>query len=228
MKLRLESFRVRDGRREFRVVRPRPALRHTAVCDPQGAYGFLYGDHDGLSRTAALFSFAAYSRNTVVHLPLRSGVPLTEERFVTWSRPRVDLVLVHHSLGLRVSRWPAIRQRLVHGRPLTVTTNERRTAADAAAWSARWGHLGQREWLRPVTYARTLFLTGSRGVFASAAEEVAYAAGWGPREKGVAEGRSVRAASLTNHLVPDPSRHHAELDILFAAYPPYEHFARPS
>jgi hypothetical protein len=36
------------------------------VSDPFEGWGHLVGDHDGLSRLAALFSFAAFSRHTVV------------------------------------------------------------------------------------------------------------------------------------------------------------------
>ncbi|MFI9052263.1 hypothetical protein [Streptomyces sp. NPDC053427] len=53
------------------------------------------------------------------------------------------------------------------------------------------------------------------------------AAGWGPRQKGVAEGYSVLVPTLTDLLVPDPHRRRPELDVLFAAHPPYAHFARP-
>ncbi|RPK61182.1 hypothetical protein EES42_32540 [Streptomyces sp. ADI95-17] len=50
-------------------------LRHTALADPT-CFGWLLGDHDGLSRLAARLSFAARSRHTIVHIPLRDGVPM--------------------------------------------------------------------------------------------------------------------------------------------------------
>ncbi|RAY16120.1 hypothetical protein DPM19_04135 [Actinomadura craniellae] len=228
MRLRLRQFRPRFGPVEYRVVQPWHPLRHTALADPD-TYGYLVGDHDGLSRLAGLFSFAAYSRRTIVHVPLRNGVPLHgEERFIESCGGRVDLVLAHHSLGLRVSAWPRLRRRLTGGTPLTVRTDEHRTARDAAAWLRRSPHAGTRDRLRPVTYARTLFLVGSRDVFASAATEFEAAAGWGPRRKRVHRGDSAFVSTITYELERRPGdRRGPEFDIAFKAYPPYAHFRRP-
>ncbi|MGW1988625.1 hypothetical protein [Embleya sp. NPDC001921] len=227
MRLRLRQFRPRVGVVEYRVVQPRSPLRHTALADPLGEYGVLVGDHDGLSRLAALFSFAAYSRRTVVHVPLRSGVRMDDEAFIDASGGRVDLVLMHHSLGLRPSAWPQVRRRLTAGTPLTVETREERTERDAAAWVRQSGHRDTREWLRPVTYARTAFLIGSRDVFAAASSEFAYAAGRGLREPDVLKGYLALVGSLTNELPPDDSLRPPELDITFKARRPYHRFKRP-
>lgn len=94
MRLRLRQFRPRTGLREHRVVQPWQPLRHTPI-------GLLLGDHDGLNRLAGLFSFAAYSRHTIVHVPPCDGVP-PDERV---GEP-VDLVLAHRTLGSRPSKWP--------------------------------------------------------------------------------------------------------------------------
>ncbi|MEU9885793.1 hypothetical protein [Sphaerisporangium sp. NPDC051011] len=227
MRLRLRRFQGRIGASECRVVRPWAPLRHTALADPAG-YGWLVGDHDGLSRLAGLFSLAAYSRHTVVHVPLRDGVPIDgEEDFLLGCGGRVDLVLIHHSLGLRVTKWPSLRRGLTGGTALTVRTDEGRTARDAAAWEKRAGHADMRDWLKPVTHERTLFLVGSMGVFAAAAMELAVAAGWGPMEKGVAKGQPALITTLTGHLRADPAARGPEIDISFKAYPPYRHFRRP-
>ncbi|MDQ1051013.1 hypothetical protein QFZ76_009249 [Streptomyces sp. V4I2] len=98
MRLRLRQFRPRTGSREHRVVQPRKPLRHTSLRAPT-PIGLLLGDHDGLNRLAGLFSFAAYSRHTIVHVPLRDGVPPDEGV----GEP-VDLVPAHHTLGLRPSK----------------------------------------------------------------------------------------------------------------------------
>ncbi|MGY5005334.1 hypothetical protein [Streptomyces griseus] len=215
----MREFRVWTGPREYRVVQPRDPLRHTALADPSG-YGWLVGDQDGLSRLAALFSFAACSRYTVVHVPLRNGGPIDgAEQYLEHCGGRVDLVLVHHSLALRFSAWPDLRRRLVRGVPLTVRTDERRTARDAALWNRQCGHADTREWLRPATYARTLFLTGSRGPFAAAVEEFAYAASWGPRQAGAARGDPVLVTSITNQFPPDADLRRPEVDISFKAAP---------
>ncbi|MFI6582533.1 hypothetical protein [Embleya sp. NPDC050493] len=227
MRLRLRRFRPRDGVVEYRVVQPWLPLRHTAMSDPLGEYGVVVGDHDGLSRLAALFSFAAYSRHTVVHVPLRDGVPLAEEGFVDSCGGRVDLVLMHHSLGLRPTAWPRIRRQLTAGTPLTVETHEARTERDAAAWLRQSGHHDSREWLRPVTYARTAFLIGSRDVFAAASVEVADAAGRGLREYDVSKGYLRLVGTLTHELPPDDSLRPPELDITFQARRPHHRFKRP-
>ncbi|GAA1319734.1 hypothetical protein GCM10009647_051630 [Streptomyces sanglieri] len=210
------------------MVQPWHPLRHTALADPTG-FGWLLGDHDGLSRLAALFSFAACSRHTIVHIPLRDGVAMDGgyEQSLKVCGGRVDLVLVHHSLGLRPTAWPDLRRRLGRGGPLTVRTDERRTALDAAAWNRQCEHTRTREWLYPVTHARTLFLTGSRGPFAAASTAFEYAAGWGPRQAGAVHGRHVLASGITGQLLPDTDQRRPEIEISFKAHPPYTNFRRP-
>ena len=221
MRLRLREFRPRTGPYEHRVVQPRQPLRHTSLRAP-APIGTLTGDHDGLSRLAALFSFAAYSRHTIVHVPLREGVPPDEGQ-----GPLVDLVLVHHSLGLRAARWPELRRRLRQGTPLTAGTDEARTARDATAWRARTEHGDRREYFRHSTHAGTLFLFGSRYVFAEAAMSLAYAAGWGPRQKGVTGGHPALVSGLWGLRQPPGGGHPVEVLVCFKAYPPYAHFRRP-
>ncbi|MGW1802286.1 hypothetical protein ACWCQN_41970 [Streptomyces sp. NPDC001984] len=217
MRLRLREFRPNTGPHRHRVVQPWQPLRHTSLRAPDPV-GLLLGDHDGLSRLAGLFSFAAYSRHTIVHVPLRDGVPPDEG-----TGELVDLVLAHHSYGLRPSRWPALRRTVGPGTPLTVRTDEARTARDAGAWRQRPGPCDE---LRHMTHARTLFLFGSRDVFAESAMSFAHAAGWGPRQKRVAEGHLVYMTNLP--LTDEPGGGHpAEVDVCFKPYPPYGHFRRP-
>ncbi|MFG3248205.1 hypothetical protein [Streptomyces sp. NPDC048187] len=220
MRLRLTEFRPRTGPRTHRVVQPRTPLRHTSLRDPEDTYVVLTGDHDGLNRLAGLFSFAACSRHTIVHVPLRDGVPPDEGR----GEP-VDLVLAHPEAGLRPSGWPELRRRLGRGTPLTVRTDEARTARDARAWLDR---PYAEETLRHTTHARTYFLIGPRGAFASAATAFALAAGWGPRHPRVTEGHAAFVSGLYGELAPDPGlRRHPEVLIAFRPYPPYAHFRRP-
>ncbi|MGW0823365.1 hypothetical protein [Streptomyces sp. NPDC002845] len=221
MRLRLREFRPRTGPHEHRVVQPRTPLRHTSLRDPD-PYGVLTGDHDGLNRLAGLFSFAAYSRHTIVHVPLRDGLPPAEGR-----GELVDLVLVHHSYGLRPTKWPDLRRRLGPGTPLTVRTDEARTARDAAAWRKRRDDTDLRDWLRHTTHARTFFLTGSRDVFAETAMALAYAAGFGPRQKRVAKGRSALMTCVSGLEPGYDMWRSPEVLICFRAYPPYAHFRRP-
>lgn len=225
MRLSVTEFTPRVGPRAYRIVQPCPLLRHTTLSDPFEGWGYLVGDHDGLARLAALFSFAAFSRHTIVYVPLRRSIP----RSYAPGEP-VDLVLAHRSPGLRPSAWPELRRRLRDGTPLTVRTNEERTAARAAVWEARWeqrwDRLDARDRIHAAAHAGTLFLLGARDTFASAATHLEAAAGFGPRGKRAAKGHDVLCASLTRHLaLPDGG--HTELDIGFQAYPPYRHFRRP-
>ncbi|PWI17294.1 hypothetical protein DI272_26390 [Streptomyces sp. Act143] len=221
MRLRLTEYTPRLGPHQHRIVRPRTPLRHTSLSAPQ-PIGLLLGDHDGLNRLAGLFSFAACSRRTIVHVPLRDGVPPDEG----WGE-RVDLVLAHHDAGLRASKWPELRRRLIHGTPLTVRTDEARTARDAEAWRARQGRADTREELRHATHARTFFLFGTRDVFAQTATDLAYAAGWGPHQKHAAEGHMAFMTALTLAEPPGTGGHPLEVDICYKPYPPYVHFRRP-
>ncbi|MHC5903184.1 hypothetical protein ACVNF4_04615 [Streptomyces sp. S6] len=213
MRLRLTEFRPRTGPHTHRVVRPRTPLRHTSLYAPD-PYGVLCGDHDGLNQLAGLFSFAAYSRHTIVHIPLREGVP------PNWGTGEpVDLLLIPDSYGLRPSGWPDLRRKLRQGTPLTVRTDERRTARDAER-----SYRSRREpELRQVTHARTCILTGGRDAFAEMATEFAYTAGWGPRQKGVAQGKPV----CMTHILGSRGDREPEIGICFQAYPPYAHFRRP-
>lgn len=219
MELRLREFRPRTGPHEHRVVQPGQPLRHTSLRD-QAPFGMLMGDHDGLSRLAGLFSFAAYSRHTVVHIPLRESVPPDEGY-----GELVDLVVAHQEAGLRPSKWPGLRRSLGRGTPLTVRTDEARTERHARAWRERPYDRGL---LRHTTHARTYFLIGGRDVLASAATAFSYAAGWGPRHKGVAKGQSAFMAGLQYELEPTRGGGHPhEVLICFKPYPPYAHFKRP-
>ncbi|MEV8595673.1 hypothetical protein [Streptomyces sp. NPDC052012] len=221
MRLRLRQFRPRTGPRQHRVVQPRRPLRHTSLRAPE-PIGPLLGDHDGLNRLAGLFSFAAYSRHTIVHIPLRDGVPPDEGV----GEP-VDLVLVHHTLGLRPSKWPELRRALVGGTPLTVRTDEARTARDAASWRERRQRADCRDELPHATHARTFFLFGSRDVFAETATSFAHAAGRGPHQKGVAKGHSALIAGLPALAQQPGGGHPVEVLICFKPYPPYAHFRKP-
>ena len=221
MRLRLRAFRPRTGPHEHRVVQPRHPLRHTSLRAPD-PIGLLLGDHDGLSRLAGLFSFAACSRHTIVHVPLRDGVPPDEG-----VGELVDLVLVHHSLGLRAGQWPELRRRLRQGTALTVRTDEARTARDAAAWRARRQRTGFPDEMRHATHARTLFFFGDRGLFADTAVQLAWAAGHGPHQKGVGKGHMAYMGSFLPLVDRPGGGHPIEVMICFKAYPPYAHFRPP-
>ncbi|GGT88230.1 MULTISPECIES: hypothetical protein [Streptomyces] len=226
MLLKAREFRPRTGPHSYRIVQPWRPLRHTTLNDPLGdRWGYLLGDHDGLSRLAALFSFAAFSRHTIVHVPLRDSLPRAYAPGVP-----VDLVLAHRSPGLRPSAWPGLRAKLRTGTPLTVRTNEARTAAHAAVWHEEWERRHRRatEWLRPAVHAHTLFLLGGRDVFSAAATAFETAAGFGPLQKRARKGHDALVASLTPYLEPHgQSWDRTEIDIGFQAHPPPHRFRSP-
>lgn len=136
-------------------------------------------------------------------------------------------MLVHHSHGLRPSAWPELRRGLVRGTPPTVRTDEARTARDAADRERRRHRADRREEPRHTTHARTLFPTGGRGVFADTAMSCAYAAGWGPRQKGVAKGESALMDCVRGLAGEPGDQHGPEALICFQACPPYANFRRP-
>ncbi|MGW7429275.1 hypothetical protein ACWGIN_06965 [Streptomyces sp. NPDC054861] len=225
MLLKTREFRPRTGPHAHRIVQPWPPLRHTTLDDPLAArWSCLLGDHDGLSRLAALFSFAAFSRHTIVHVPLRESLP----RAFSPGTP-VDLVLVHPTAGLRPSAWPALRARLRTGTPLTVRTNEARTAAHAADWHEDQERRHERagSWLHPAVHARTLFLRGDRDVFCAAATAFEAVAGFGPLDKRARQGHDVLRASLTSYLEPGYRWERPEIGIGFQAHPPLHRFRPP-
>ncbi|MDX2526333.1 hypothetical protein [Streptomyces europaeiscabiei] len=221
MQLTLRQFRPRTGPHEHRVVQPRQPLRHTSLRAPH-PIGMLLGDHDGLNRLAGLLSFAAYSRHTIVHVPLRDSLPPDEG-----VGELVDLVLAHHTLGLRPSKWPELRRKLVNGTQLTARTDEARTTRDATSWRERCERADNRDELRHATHARTFFLFGSRDVFAETATSLAHAAGRGPHRKGVTKGHSALMTALPTLVQPPGGGHPLEVLVCFKPYPPYAHFRRP-
>ncbi len=205
MRLRLTEFKPRT----HRIVQPRTPLRHTSLTAPD-PIGFLYGDQGALTLLAGLFAFAACSRRTIVHVPLRNGLPLIEGR-----GERVDLVLAHHTYGLRASKWPQLRRSLGPGTPLTARTDEARTERHADAWRGRSGHTDLRDTFRHATHARTFFLFGSRDLFAETARGLADAALWGPRQKEVAKGYSTLMTNVPALSQPPGGGHPLEVLICF-------------
>lgn len=215
MRLRLVEFRPALGPTRYRVVRPNPPLQHTALADPT-RYGWLVGDHDGLARLGALFAFAARFPHTIVYVPLRHGNPLGEyEEQLRSCGDRIDLVLMHHSLQLPVSRWPELRGRLRAGAPLTVDADEHQWPDPPAEWARRSGRRDFRDWLRPAVVASTLFLIGSRDSFRAAVGEFTYAAGNGPRSRRGARGSPELMSTLTPLLRPESGEHPIEIDISY-------------
>ena len=112
---------------------------------------------------------AARSPRSLVHLLLRStGSPCGEG----WAGPRLDLVLLHHSLQFPVSRWKQVRARVKTAVPhKVVLPGEPFRPVDPEEHRV-WLHREFRDHLRWAIAADTLFLIGSRRAYELAAESV--------------------------------------------------------
>ncbi len=161
MKLEGERWRalvstVRLGRDEYRVVQPARPLSHAPLFEGyQGVEALV--DKASAREMAMAWEFATRSPRTLVYLPLKQS-----DAACRWSEgPLLDLVLVHHSLGFRLSRWKQVRAKLGNGRPHTVVCRGFRQEPD-------YRRLRQRDnldLLRGEIVADTVFLVGSRAAF---------------------------------------------------------------
>ncbi|MGV9298536.1 hypothetical protein [Amycolatopsis sp. NPDC003676] len=159
MKVRAQLRHARLDGREWRVLRPAPAL-DTAVLYENDRYPQMCVDRRAAYRIGALWLLAARSRHTVIHLPLRAGrTPAAPEHT---GRP-LDLVLSQHTAQLRASHWPRLRAALGPARPHTVRIPADRRPVERPHWRTR-------DRLYDRIHADTLFLTGSAAVFRFTAE----------------------------------------------------------
>ncbi|MEV6240996.1 hypothetical protein [Lentzea sp. NPDC051838] len=162
MKLEGERWRalvstVRLGRDEYRVVQPARPLTHAPLYE--GYLGVETCVDKASARAIAMaWEFAMRSPRTLVHLPLRRS-----DVGCRWGGdgPLLDLVLVHHSLGFRLSKWKDVRAKLKGGRPHTVECQGFQREPDYE----RLQHKGNRDLLRGEIVADTVFVVGSRVAF---------------------------------------------------------------
>lgn len=161
MKLLLTIHRARLGPTEFKVIRPaRPPAR--AALSEGNRYLHAQVDQEAAQLIAGLWSLAATSPRSLVHVPLRRTDPETGE-------PGLDLVLLHHSLQFAPSRWKELRARLGPGLRQTARLPgpaPRELSADP--WPQRH-HKENRDRFHQHLRAGTLFLTGSARLFADTA-----------------------------------------------------------
>ncbi|GHF85757.1 hypothetical protein GCM10018790_74060 [Kitasatospora xanthocidica] len=164
MRLRAELHRVHLGRDEYRVITP--AWQTDGTClyaSPDGWFMELQVDPQGAGDLATVCALAARSRHSLVHLPLRAGTGPSdppEDRL-----DRLDLLLVHHSLGFPASRWKEVRARLGAGTPHTVDLPGTDLPAVEAVDHERRHFAGWRDELRFAGAAHTLVVTGSPTAF---------------------------------------------------------------
>ncbi|MFD8599516.1 hypothetical protein ACFV1L_31385 [Kitasatospora sp. NPDC059646] len=153
---------VRTGPTEYRVIRAADGPGRLVLLDRHHLLD-MYADLDGLTRLAALWSLAARSARSLVHLPLRGRpAPAGYHDGLPNEIPPValDVLLVHHSLQFRPADWKALRNRLGPGRPHTTATPDQ-------DFPAEYGSVRRRphDHLRFDRAARTLVVTGSPAAF---------------------------------------------------------------
>ncbi|MEU7603873.1 hypothetical protein [Streptomyces sp. NPDC041003] len=158
---------ARLGPREFQVVRPARPPRRALLLD-EGPYLNAYVDDEAARLLAGLWSLAATSPRSLIHVPLRpTGVGSPEPG----ARP-LDLVLLHHSLQFAPSRWKELRGLLGPGRRRSLSAPASEPEVDYEALH----HAENRDHFHQHLHAETLFVTGSAKVFretAGAFREVA-------------------------------------------------------
>lgn len=160
MKLPVLIHEARLGPDRFRVVQPARPISKAVLVDHDRHLG-MYLDGECASRIAGLWLLAARSPRSLIHLPMRTGAHPTPEV----SGPRLDLVLLHHSLRFAPSQWKHLRGRLRSGRPQTAEFPvPERTEPDAARH-----YRENRDLFRERVHAETVILIGSAKLFAETA-----------------------------------------------------------
>ncbi|GAA2783878.1 hypothetical protein RMN57_27585 [Kitasatospora sp. CM 4170] len=164
MKLRTTIHRVRLGRDEYRVVTAAPRDGRAVLYDGDWSLQ-LYADRPAAEDLAAAWALAARSPRSLVHLPLRDNTGPAGQQ-LHHDETRLDLVLLHHTLGFPPSRWKDVRARLRRGGvPHTADIPESDFPAEAEIDFDRHHFADWRDGLHFAGAARTLFLTGSAEAF---------------------------------------------------------------
>ncbi|QES08145.1 hypothetical protein DEJ44_22675 [Streptomyces venezuelae] len=179
MKLPVVIHRARTGADEFRVVRPARPLPRAVLVDHDRYLG-AYLDQEAARSIAGLWTLAARSPRSLIHIPLRT--PRSPDRAVPDpAGARLDLVLLHHSLQFAPSRWKEVRARLDPGRPHTANLPEANPPVTAPGTRH---HRENRDLLHEHVRAGTLFMTGSAKAFHETAHHFLDIAHQGPTHTG--------------------------------------------
>jgi hypothetical protein len=160
---------ARLGGDEYRVIRPeRPPAHASLHADQAGTRLSVDGAATlSVDKTAAVelviaWWLASRSPRSMVHLPLRSS---PAECGGTPGSRRLDLVLLHHSLGFRVSQWKEVRSRTAAAKVHKVVLPPGALPEADDRDLARRHQRGSRDRLDWRIAADTLFIVGSRFAF---------------------------------------------------------------
>ncbi|MEV7562610.1 hypothetical protein [Streptomyces sp. NPDC089795] len=180
VKLPVTIHRARLGPVEFKVIRPaRPPVR--AVLVDRDRYVDTLLDQDAAKLIGGLWTVAASSPRSLVHIPMRGNRAPDHAQPEAGTR-QLDLVLLHHSLQFAPARWKELRARLGPGRPRTVilpVPAPVRGGEPAGDEEARH-HRENRDLFHQHLHAETLFMTGSAKVFRATAHRFLDIARYGP------------------------------------------------
>jgi N-formylglutamate amidohydrolase len=163
MRLPVVIHQARLGADTFRVIRPARPLSHAVLID-HDRHLDAYLDRDAARRIAGLWTLAARSPRSLIHLPMRTNRP-PAGKAPAGTGLQLDLVLLHHSLQFAPSRWKQVRSRLGPGSPQTVNLPDTDPADTATVDYASRHHQENRDLFQQRLHAETLFMTGSAKVF---------------------------------------------------------------
>ena len=170
--------RARLDGQEFRVIRPARPVARATLRDRDTVFD-LDVDAGAAVQLGLLWALAGRSPRSLVHLPLRAN-PLPAELAEDPAQPRLDLVLLHHTLQFPPSRWPQLRARLGAGSPQTARLRDADAPDDATVDRAARRHRENRDRFHQHIHAETLFITGSAALFRQTARRFLRLAADGP------------------------------------------------
>lgn len=178
MKLPVTIHHARLGTDAFRVIRPGRPLTHALLTDRDWHLAAYLGQDAALMIAGAV---AARRPLTTLTDPLTDPSQPPVGLQLTWHhQPRLDLVLLHHSLQFAPARWKQVRQRLGPGRPQAATLPEAEHADEMAIGHAARHYRDNRDKFPQHLHAETLFMTGSAKVFRETADRFLDIARHGP------------------------------------------------
>ncbi|GGM79098.1 hypothetical protein GCM10011609_13610 [Lentzea pudingi] len=162
MKLEGERWRtlvstVRLGKDEYRVVQPAQPLKHAPLYEGYMGVEVCVDKESALSISMA-WAFAMRSPRTLVYLPLRQSDCECRSN----DGPALDLVLLHHSLQFRLSKWKDVRAKLRQARPHTVVCQGMPPERPVPRW--------KQELPRGEIVEGTVFVVGDRPSFQAGGE----------------------------------------------------------
>lgn len=163
MKLPLRVSHVRLDGTELRVMRPVPPVPRAVLYDDDHWLS-MYVDRKASTVLAAAWGLAARSPRSLIYVPMRANTP-PEGVGGEGRLPSLDLVLLHHRVQLRPSRWKQIRSRLGAGRLHTASVRDGDFPDESSVDYERWRFREFRDHLGFQLAANTLFIVGSSTAF---------------------------------------------------------------